>query len=587
LNAAAQSNLPNTNWFDEIDSALQLQLLSEIAANSGIAALADEPRDVWRNLLFSFADAEHRGATGAREVALAWCKTSARFQSEVDFNRDWNSFNTRPGGITVATLLDAAAKVGYDLEPWRQVADGASIAAPATTVEASPSAPASGPAAAQSLAISALPTVMAPDHALDLLNQMFFFAHDWGGEPLVGHVRSDGVRPITEQHFHAMLANRYARIPSADPDAKPRKLVLGKWWLVHPRRSEFDWVIYDPEEIRSPAGERAFNLWVGFARTPRRGDWKLMARHIHSVVCKRDREIWRYLIRWLAHAVQRPGTAPGTVPVLKSDAEGTGKSSVLEWMARMYGEQALMLNTPEDFIGEFNDHLENKSLIGLNEPSFPGDHRAAWKLKSMITEPTWLLNGKFRKARRMPNIAHIMLTTNASWAVPAGNQARRFLVLDVDEGRSGDRAYFKTLWAEADTTGIEAIFYALGRIDLSSFDPRDVPKTSALRQQQLRSATTTTQWATDAVECGEFVSTASGNSAVSYAFGAKYSSIVLYGAYKNWADGMRQRPVSHVEFGRWLKRCEFPRTMVHGTPTYDIPDAATFGAKVCRQAGIL
>jgi Primase C terminal 2 (PriCT-2) len=193
LNAAAQSNLPNTNWFDEIDSALQLQLLSEIAANSGIVALADEPRDVWRNLLFSFADAEHRGATGAREVALAWCKTSARFQSEVDFNRDWNSFNTRPGGITVATLLDAAAKVGYDLEPWRQVADGASIAASAITVEASPSAPASGPAAAQSLAISALPTVMAPDHALDLLNQMFFFAHDWGGEPLVGHVRSDGV----------------------------------------------------------------------------------------------------------------------------------------------------------------------------------------------------------------------------------------------------------------------------------------------------------------------------------------------------------------------------------------------------------
>ena len=28
LNAAAQSDLPNTNWFDEIDSALQLQLLS-------------------------------------------------------------------------------------------------------------------------------------------------------------------------------------------------------------------------------------------------------------------------------------------------------------------------------------------------------------------------------------------------------------------------------------------------------------------------------------------------------------------------------------------------------------------------------
>ena len=46
--------------------------------------------------------------------------------------------------------------------------------------------------------------------------------------------------------------------------------------------------------------------------------------------------------------------------------------------------------------------------------------------------------------------------------------------------------------------------------------------------------------------------------------------------------------MSHVEFGRWLSRCEFGRTMVNGTPTsQDIPDAATFGAKVFRQAGIV
>ena len=313
LNAAAQANLPKTSWFDEIGSVGQLQLLSAIAADPGVVTLADQPRDPWLRLLFSFADAEHRGAPGARDIALVWCRTSPKFQCEADFERDWHSF--RPGRVTVATLLDAAEKAGFDLEPWRAAARGSRDAASTTTVGASASAPASGPAAGQSLAISALPTVMAPDHALDLLNQMFFFAHDWGGEPLVGHVRSDGVRPITEQHFRAMLANRYVSIPSADPNAKPLKLVLGKWWLAHPRRSEFDRVIYDPENLRSQAGERSFNLWTGFARTSGRGDWKLMARHIHSVICKRDRETWRYLIRWLAHAVQRPGTAPGTVPV--------------------------------------------------------------------------------------------------------------------------------------------------------------------------------------------------------------------------------------------------------------------------------
>ena len=88
--AAAQAGLPHTNWFDEIDSARQLQLLSAIASDPGMVALADQPRDAWLKLLFGFADAEHRGPPGARDIALAWCKTSSRFQSEADFDRDWH-----------------------------------------------------------------------------------------------------------------------------------------------------------------------------------------------------------------------------------------------------------------------------------------------------------------------------------------------------------------------------------------------------------------------------------------------------------------------------------------------------------------
>jgi hypothetical protein len=61
----------------------------------------------------------------------------------------------------------------------------------------------------------------------------------------------------------------------------------------------------------------------------------------------------------------------------------------------------------------------------------------------------------------------------------------------------------------------------------------------------------------------------------------------LYLAYKLWATDMKHRPVSHIEFGRWLNRCGFARTMVHGTPSYDMPDPSKFGAKVLRQAGIV
>jgi len=439
--------------------------------------------------------------------------------------------------------------------------------------------------------ITAWPAELAPDSALALVNRTFFFTHDWGGEPLIGHQRPDGVRPVTEQQFRAMTANRYVATPKFNDKGTQigvDRVALGKFWLGHPARREYDRTIYDPENCRSSIHERAFNLWTGFARTPNRAPWPRMARHIFEVLCRRDREVWRYLIRWLAHAVKHPGTAPGVVIVLKSDAEGSGKSSVLEWLARMFGEHALMLSTPEDLIGQFNDHLESRSLIGLNEPAFPGNHQAAGKLKSMITEPTWLINGKFRAARRVPNIAHILLTTNASWAVPAGNQARRFLVLEVDEKYVGNRAYFTALWSEADHGGVEAMLHALLRIDLTNFSSLDAPKTKALRLQQIRSAPSTTRWGLDAVTAAVLLPSPPGTTVVANAgFGSLVSTTDLYQAYKFWAADARERPVSHVEFGRWLGKCGFRRKVAHGgTPTYDIPDPGAFYAAVLRQAGI-
>ena len=95
----------------------------------------------------------------------------------------------------------------------------------------------------------------------------------------------------------------------------------------------------------------------------------------------------------------------------------------------IFGRHGILLNTPEQLTRKFNDHLEIICFVGLNEPAFPGDHQQAGKLKSMITDSTWFIKGKYRGGRLVPNIAHIAMTTNREWAVPAGNKARRFLVL--------------------------------------------------------------------------------------------------------------------------------------------------------------
>ena len=123
---------------------------------------------------------------------------------------------------------------------------------------------------------------------------------------------------------------------------------------------------------------------------------------------------------------------------------------------------------------------------------------------------------------------------------------------------------------------------------------RDVPRTSALRRQQLKSASSMTQWAVDAVNTGELVPAGAVQAgALVYSagggggFGARLPATALYRSYCAWAMGMKMRSVSVVEFGRWLSRCGIPAVRSKTERAYNIPDVRSFGAAVLQGAGIV
>jgi hypothetical protein len=188
----------------------------------------------------------------------------------------------------------------------------------------------------------------------------------------------------------------------------------------------------------------------------------------------------------------------------------------------------------------------------------------------------------------VPNIAHILLTTNAEWVVPAGKSARRFLVLDVDESRAGDRQYFNRLWAEANNGGIEAMLHTLLRIDLTNFNPASVPHTAGLIEQQMLSANNKVQWALNQAFSGDLLPAPNGIAvSPNGGFGMKHAVGTLHDAYRAWINAEGHGSVSNkIMFGRWLKKCGFPQASHGGVRTYAIPDRMTFIVAVKRQAGI-
>jgi hypothetical protein len=582
MNAAANSNVPHEpRFFGEIATKcpqVQKSLLTNGNGDPyqlwylGFLSLAHHCED-GADFVHDIGKGDPRYSQPATEAAVAQI---AKEKAKKDMGPPTcASFNLwRPG------VCQGCPSYKSVVSPWVL---GAGANGAATTVVRG--------SAAHPDPITSWPTTMAAAEALERMNKSFFIAHCWGAAPAYGHEQGDGVHQIKERQLLEMTANRRVRktVIDADGNTTEKYVHLGKWWLEHPQRREYDQVLYDPEGKRAPASQRVFNLWTGFARSPRSGRWPKMAQHIFRVLCRGDREAFRYFMRWLAHLVQHPGSAPGTVVVLKSEAEGTGKTSLLEWLAHVFGEHGLMLSTPEDLIGHFNDHLEAKSLIGLNEPAFPGNKKDAGKLKSMITEPYWTLNGKYQTLRRVPNIAHILLTTNAEWTVPAGKHARRFLVLNVDESRAGDRQYFNRLWAEANNGGIEAMLHTLLRIDLSAFNPADVPRTAGLIEQQMLSANNKVQWALNQAFSGDLLPAPNGVAvSPNGGFGMQHAVGVLHDAYRTWVKAEGYGAVaSKIDFGKWLKKCGFPQGAHHGAArTYAIPDRVTFIVAVKQQAGI-
>lgn len=107
--------LESNNWFDRLSPTDKNAVVK--ACLSAIDNTHNDPRDRWLKVIFSVSDAETRGCTGARELALEWSRFGASWTSEADFDVAWNS--AKPGRITIATLIHLATKAGADLSVWR------------------------------------------------------------------------------------------------------------------------------------------------------------------------------------------------------------------------------------------------------------------------------------------------------------------------------------------------------------------------------------------------------------------------------------------------------------------------------------
>jgi hypothetical protein len=260
--------------------------------------------------------------------------------------------------------------------------------------------------------------------------------------------------------------------------------LVGPAWNAHPNRRYYpDGFVLDP---RGDGDGRAYNLWRGFAVDPAPGDWGLMHDHIENVLGSGDAAHAEYILKWTAWTLQNPAELPRVALVFRG-GRGVGKGVFARALVDLFGQHGMHITNMVHLVGKFNAHLRHVCLLFADEAVVPNTDGEG-TLKGLITEPTIPIEAKGVDVVNADNHLHVIMATNNEWAVPAGQDERRYVIFDVAGHQAGDHAYFQALVGQMQRGGLAAMLRDLLAMDLGGWHPEPQRlETVALSEQKIHS----------------------------------------------------------------------------------------------------
>lgn len=282
-----------------------------------------------------------------------------------------------------------------------------------------------------------------------------------------------GLSFLDEAGFRSMFKGQFAPIESP----RDRPVALADAWLAHLARRQYEGAAFSPSQ---QLPHNVLNLWQGFALEPVEGDvepWMQVLRALAP-----DENERRYVMRWIAWKVQNPGAVPDTLLIFKG-TKGTGKNSLFDPLMTLFGRHAMLVDDPELIAGRFTWHLIDKVFAVLDEAVFIQDPRQADRIKSRVTAKTMLYEQKGMDPVQGVNYCAYAMLTNHEQVWQATIDERRAVVIEVGESLRGNLEFWTRYHAWVNGTGPAALLHYLQRVDLTDFNPRQIPKGEALRKQ--------------------------------------------------------------------------------------------------------
>ncbi|MFG6547413.1 primase-helicase family protein [Sulfitobacter sp. 1A10445] len=142
-----------------------------------------------------------------------------------------------------------------------------------------------------------------------------------------------------------------------------------------------------------------------------------------------DREVVKDFLSW---TLQNEDDKPAWCLMFYSQTKGTGKSTLTQLMAKLFGEKnSIVLNGVSKLLGKFNQTVLNHKFIGCEEVKLKPGTEAGNAIKAIISEKSLGVEGKGKEVESIRNVSVVAATTNhfPHWLEP---DDRRFYVVDAN-----------------------------------------------------------------------------------------------------------------------------------------------------------
>jgi len=224
------------------------------------------------------------------------------------------------------------------------------------------------------------------------------------------------------------------------------------------------------------------NTWQGWPMKPAPGSCERLLQLIRYL-CGEDSgdEVYWWLMRWMAYPLQHPGAKMSSA-VIMHGPQGTGKSTVFQALARIYGDYSTVLNQ-RGLEDKFNSDWVDSKLFVLAEEVVT--RAEMWhiknELKELVTGEWVRVNPKNIAAYRQRNQLNIVYLSNEGQPLPIENDDRRHLVVWTPPAL--DESVYDAVQLELHNGGLQAFYQHLLDLDLEGFHPKKrPPMTSAKRE---------------------------------------------------------------------------------------------------------